>query len=115
MSPTFRTLCNLSIICCVVQALQIAHSDLYCYYSKVKQQCHKDERFINAVYYTENQERDKYCEDMANNNGLNGLYRPRSALARALYEKQRNDRHLQEYDQNEVREHYILIITLIKP
>ncbi|CAH2091303.1 unnamed protein product [Euphydryas editha] len=42
-------------------------------------------------------------EDMANNSGLNGLYRPRSALARALYEKQRNDRHLQEFDQNEVR------------
>ncbi|XP_069359212.1 protein-L-histidine N-pros-methyltransferase isoform X2 [Maniola hyperantus] len=40
-------------------------------------------------------------EDMANNSGLNGLYRPRSALARALYEKQRNDRHLQEFDQNE--------------
>ncbi|XP_045450855.1 protein-L-histidine N-pros-methyltransferase-like [Melitaea cinxia] len=38
---------------------------------------------------------------MANNSGLNGLYRPRSALARALYEKQRNDRHLQEFDQNE--------------
>ncbi|XP_023936413.1 protein-L-histidine N-pros-methyltransferase isoform X2 [Bicyclus anynana] len=40
-------------------------------------------------------------EDMASNSGLNGLYRPRSALARALYEKQRNDRHLQEFDQNE--------------
>lgn len=31
----------------------------------------------------------------------NRLYRPRSALARALYEKQRNDRHLQEFDKNE--------------
>ncbi|OWR49527.1 putative sodium/solute symporter [Danaus plexippus plexippus] len=40
-------------------------------------------------------------EDMASNSGLNGLYRPRSALARALYEKQRNDRHLQEFDQHE--------------
>ncbi|CAH2237891.1 jg16694 [Pararge aegeria aegeria] len=40
-------------------------------------------------------------EDMASNSGLNGLYRPRSALARALYEKQQNDRHLQEFDQNE--------------
>ncbi|XP_073947520.1 protein-L-histidine N-pros-methyltransferase isoform X2 [Choristoneura fumiferana] len=68
----------------------------------VNQQCHKDEKFVNADYCTENQERDsKYFEDMANNNGLNGLYRPRSALARALYEKQRNDRQLQEYDQNE--------------
>ncbi|KAI8426505.1 hypothetical protein MSG28_005319 [Choristoneura fumiferana] len=70
----------------------------------VNQQCHKDEKFVNADYCTENQERDsKYFEDMANNNGLNGLYRPRSALARALYEKQRNDRQLQEYDQNEMR------------
>ncbi|XP_060802580.1 protein-L-histidine N-pros-methyltransferase isoform X2 [Amyelois transitella] len=31
----------------------------------------------------------------------NGFYRPRSALARALQEKQRNDRHLQEFDQEE--------------
>ncbi|XP_053606616.1 protein-L-histidine N-pros-methyltransferase isoform X2 [Plodia interpunctella] len=31
----------------------------------------------------------------------NGFYRPRSALARALQEKQRNDRHLQEFDQDE--------------
>lgn len=40
-------------------------------------------------------------EEMASS-GLNGLYRPRSALARAMYEKQRNDRYLQEFDQNEV-------------
>ncbi|XP_068618455.1 protein-L-histidine N-pros-methyltransferase isoform X2 [Battus philenor] len=32
---------------------------------------------------------------------VNGLYRPRSALARALYEKQRNDRLLEEFDQTE--------------
>lgn len=46
-------------------------------------------------------------EDMASNSGLNGLYRPRSALARALYEKQRNDRHLQEFDQHEVSQLYL--------
>ncbi|CAF4866158.1 unnamed protein product [Pieris macdunnoughi] len=40
-------------------------------------------------------------EEMASS-GLNGLYRPRSALARAMYEKHRNDRYLQEFDQNEV-------------
>lgn len=39
----------------------------------------------------------------------NGFYRPRSALARALYEKQRNDRHLQELDKSEVRLIYINI------
>ncbi|XP_047503657.1 protein-L-histidine N-pros-methyltransferase isoform X2 [Pieris napi] len=39
-------------------------------------------------------------EEMASS-GLNGLYRPRSALARAMYEKHRNDRYLQEFDQNE--------------
>ncbi|XP_072947157.1 protein-L-histidine N-pros-methyltransferase isoform X2 [Epargyreus clarus] len=38
---------------------------------------------------------------MAGGSGLNGLYRPRSALARALYEKQRNDRQLQQFDKNE--------------
>ncbi|KAJ0178396.1 hypothetical protein K1T71_006219 [Dendrolimus kikuchii] len=31
----------------------------------------------------------------------NGFYRPRSALARALYEKHNNDRYLQEFDQNQ--------------
>ncbi|CAG5025298.1 unnamed protein product [Parnassius apollo] len=31
----------------------------------------------------------------------NGLYRPRSALARAFYEKQLNDRQLEEFDQTE--------------
>ncbi|CAH0398673.1 unnamed protein product [Chilo suppressalis] len=38
-----------------------------------------------------------FKEEMASSR----LYRPRSALARALYEKQRNDRHLQELDKNE--------------
>ncbi|XP_075978914.1 protein-L-histidine N-pros-methyltransferase isoform X4 [Anticarsia gemmatalis] len=38
---------------------------------------------------------------MASGSGVNGFYRPRSALARALYEKQHNDRYLQELDQNE--------------
>lgn len=45
---------------------------------------------------------DNYKE-MENTFGLNGLYRPRSALARALYEKQRNDGHLRDIDKNEVR------------
>ncbi|KAG7296217.1 hypothetical protein JYU34_021327 [Plutella xylostella] len=31
----------------------------------------------------------------------NGFYRPRSALARAIYEKHRNDMHLEELDKNE--------------
>lgn len=38
--------------------------------------------------------------NMATNS--NGFYRPRSALARALYEKHNNDRYLQEFDQNQV-------------
>ncbi|KAI5645494.1 DREV methyltransferase domain-containing protein [Phthorimaea operculella] len=38
---------------------------------------------------------------MASSSRLHGLYRPRSALARALYEKQINDRYLQEFDHNE--------------
>ncbi|XP_037972278.2 protein-L-histidine N-pros-methyltransferase isoform X1 [Plutella xylostella] len=32
---------------------------------------------------------------------MNGFYRPRSALARAIYEKHRNDMHLEELDKNE--------------
>lgn len=41
-------------------------------------------------------------DEMASSSRVNGFYRPRSALARALYEKQHNDRYLQELDQNEV-------------
>lgn len=39
--------------------------------------------------------------EMASGSRANGFYRPRSALARALYEKQHNDRFLQELDHNE--------------
>lgn len=46
--------------------------------------------------------RESNVVDMSSGSGSNGFYRPRSALARAMYEKQNNDRYLQEFDQNEV-------------
>ncbi|XP_026732120.1 methyltransferase-like protein 9 isoform X2 [Trichoplusia ni] len=45
--------------------------------------------------------RESNVVDMSSGSGSNGFYRPRSALARAMYEKQNNDRYLQEFDQNE--------------
>ena len=80
-------------------------SDLHSYYIKEYQQiC-----LING-YYDINSHPSKISppnkienEDMANNSGLHRFYRPRSALARALYEKQRNDNQLEELDKNQVR------------
>ncbi|XP_050351886.1 protein-L-histidine N-pros-methyltransferase isoform X1 [Nymphalis io] len=76
--------------------------DIYSYCTKEYQQiCLRHEcNDINEIpRITHIKELDN--EEMANHWALNGLYRPRSALARALYEKQRNDRHLQEFDQHE--------------
>lgn len=53
---------------------------------------------------------DKASTKMASGSGINGFYRPRSALARALYEKHRNDRYLEEYDHTEVRRSFVLTI-----
>ncbi|XP_063623325.1 protein-L-histidine N-pros-methyltransferase isoform X1 [Cydia splendana] len=99
-------LCQLSIICYAMTAVNVqirSDTDLhYCYSKGSQQECPKDEELLNTKYCSPKQENDqRYVEDMANNNQLNGLYRPRSALARAFYEKQRNDRHLQEFDQTE--------------
>lgn len=40
--------------------------------------------------------------EMASASGESGFFRPRSALARALYEKHRTDLHLEEIDKTEV-------------
>lgn len=88
-----------------VQALDCKKTDLYCYYTKGSQQfCQRDENsgFIKKWAYSLVDE-PKCNNKMASSSELNGFYRPRSALARALYEKHRNDRHLEEYDHNEVR------------
>lgn len=79
--------------------------DFYCYYVKECQDiCERDETIRNTRHLEDNFiKRSRYTTEMASSSGLDGLYRPRSALARALYEKQRNDRRLQEYDHSEVR------------
>lgn len=66
--------------------------------------CKRDEPIQNTRHLEDNLiDRSKYTKEMASSSSLDGLYRPRSALARALYEKQRNDRRLQEHDHSEVR------------
>lgn len=57
-----------------------------------------DPRFLQAAVEARGSDVDR----MTSGSGVNGFYRPRSALARAMYEKQHNDRYLQELDQNEV-------------
>lgn len=80
-------------------------SDFYSYYIKEYQQiclihgCYD----INGHQSKNNSLKKVEHEDMANNSGLNRFYRPRSALARALYEKQQNDHQLEELDKNQVR------------
>lgn len=79
--------------------------DFYCYYIKgCHDICKRDETIRNTRHLEDNlTEGSEYTKKMASGSSLDGLYRPRSALARALYEKQRNDRRLQEYDHSEVR------------
>ncbi|XP_014362212.2 protein-L-histidine N-pros-methyltransferase isoform X1 [Papilio machaon] len=69
----------------------------YCYLNKVCQDiCPKQK------HYSYKNPRLNLVENQKNQvMAVNGLYRPRSALARALYEKQRNDRLLEEFDQTE--------------
>lgn len=82
--------------------------DFYCYYVKgCHDICKRDETIRNTRHLEDNLiESSGYTKEMASSSSLDGLYRPRSALARALYEKQRNDRRLQEYDHSEVRYYF---------
>lgn len=79
-------------------------SDLPCYYIKdCKLFCPKDDlpSLDKRVFKPTFERTDNKVDKMASGSGVNGFYRPRSALARALYDKQHNDRYLQELDQNE--------------
>lgn len=103
----FRFIIYFSLVSCV-HLLQNCSTcpkfDIYFCTKQYQQICLRHEcHDLNKLQTRIKTIKDVDDEDMANNSGLNGLYRPRSALARALYEKQRNDRQLQEFDQNEVR------------
>lgn len=93
---------NISIAATFGSCLKV---DFYCYYVKGCQDfCARDETNRNTRHLEDNFiKRSRYTKEMASRSSLDGLYRPRSALARALYEKQRNDRRLQEHDHSEVR------------
>lgn len=76
----------------------------FLFYTKERQLfCSTQNTQLKTRYWkTSLSETAKNTGNMASGSGSNGFYRPRSALARALYEKQSNDRHLQELDHNEV-------------
>ncbi|KAJ8713372.1 hypothetical protein PYW07_013742 [Mythimna separata] len=104
MNLTFRLLCYTVFIWQVLSANSGYKSHLFCYYMKDCQQdpprdgnIRLDPRFMQAAVQARGSDVDK----MTSGSGVNGFYRPRSALARAMYEKQHNDRYLQELDQNE--------------
>lgn len=101
----FSTLLYGSLIFHIVGVKTQYKSDLSCYYLKdCRLFCPRDDHpKLNKKGFKATLEgSNNNIENMASGSGVNGFYRPRSALARALYEKQHNDRYLQELDQNEV-------------
>lgn len=106
MYLNFRLLCYTVLIWHILPAVAEYRSHPFCYYMKDCQQdpprdgnIKLDPRFLQAAVEARGSDVDKMS---SGSSGVNGFYRPRSALARALYEKQHNDRYLQELDQNEV-------------
>lgn len=77
--------------------------DWISYYAKTSCNCLETTQSIEKPVEIHLKESDKTATtNMASDSTSYGFYRPRSALARALYEKQSNDRYLQDFDQNEV-------------
>lgn len=78
-------------------------SYVFCYYLKdFEHFCKEDLHIPESSDTVSNLETNNINEKFSKIMELNGLYRPRSALARALYEKQRNDGHLRDFDKHEV-------------
>lgn len=102
-------------ICVAARLGSCVKKDFYCYYIKgCHGICKRDEPVRNTRHLEDNLiQRSGFIKEMASSSSLDGLYRPRSALARALYEKQRNDRRLQEHDHSEVR-YYNFYFTRLK-
>ncbi|XP_075978913.1 protein-L-histidine N-pros-methyltransferase isoform X3 [Anticarsia gemmatalis] len=104
MSLIFSIVSYLVISCHILTVKAEYKSDLSCYYLKDCQLvCQRDDlpKLNKRLFKTALERTNSNVEEMASGSGVNGFYRPRSALARALYEKQHNDRYLQELDQNE--------------
>ncbi|XP_030026038.1 methyltransferase-like protein 9 isoform X2 [Manduca sexta] len=105
MRATFQIICCSALIChaLAVEVHKCMKTDLFSYIKEDQPYCRRyesPELITNNWKPTLLQERYNKLK-MASSSGSNGFYRPRSALARALYEKQSNDRLLQEFDQNE--------------
>ncbi|CAH0694239.1 unnamed protein product [Spodoptera exigua] len=107
MHLIIRLICYSVIIHYILTVKAEYKSHLNCYYTKVCQQyssrdgiSHLSPKYSQAGVRVRGSNIDK--DKMTSGSGVNGFYRPRSALARAMYEKQHNDRYLQELDQNEL-------------
>ncbi|XP_022829872.1 methyltransferase-like protein 9 isoform X1 [Spodoptera litura] len=104
MHLTIRLVCYTVLIHCILTVEAEYKSHLSCYHTKVCQQSSSRDGISNLSpkYLQAGVEvRGSNVDKMTSGSGVNGFYRPRSALARAMYEKQHNDRYLQELDQNE--------------
>lgn len=102
----FTLLCTSLLLLCTISANSQntnVNTDLYCYYRKdCKEICWRDEHIPPRLLTNPApQSLSKTLIEMTSSS-TNGFYRPRSALARAIYEKHRNDMHLEELDKNEV-------------
>ncbi|XP_059053784.1 protein-L-histidine N-pros-methyltransferase isoform X1 [Achroia grisella] len=107
MFYSYRSIVYLAFYCSTffIKAITIQKTDFFVYHHKENHpSCGYDKQFIlpkRSCWKSSSLEDSSDTGKLANMAGTNGFYRPRSALARAFYEKQRNDRHLQELDQNE--------------
>lgn len=110
MSHTLKILCY-SISISQVLSFKLEPTclkiDLLCYYAKESQlNCSNQRNEVETDYnlrkLPSKEPHEISPREMATGSRSYGLYRPRSGLARALYEKHNSDRYLEEFDQNEV-------------
>lgn len=102
MLSTLRAVCVSLLISQVISKKTLCQqTDLLTCYAKESLVCQKEGNGINTKYWrSQLTGGNKDTVNMAS--GSSSFYRPRSAMARALYEKQNSDRYLQEFDKNEV-------------
>lgn len=107
MLCSFSNTCFAALICHVllVQAKHVSlRTDHFCLYKDCsKDTCLKDETSLKVFWQASLDAHSKRnIVKMASGSGESGFFRPRSALARALYEKHRTDLHLEQIDKTEV-------------
>lgn len=102
MLSTLRVVCVSLLISHVISKknLNTCQQANLLYYAKERLICHNEGNANTKYWRAQLTEGNEDTVNMAS--GSSSFYRPRSAMARALYEKQSNDRYLQEFDKNEV-------------